>query len=151
MKCFEHIIKAHIKSSLSVTVDPLQFTYRPNRSTDDAVALALHTALSYLDQKKNVFVDAVYPPQLRFQHYDSVQTCHETPGSLHQCLLMQLDPGLPDWQTTERIGNVASSPLTLCTGVPQGCLLSPLLYTMFTHDFMANIIIKFAEDIITIG
>ncbi|CDQ55918.1 unnamed protein product [Oncorhynchus mykiss] len=31
MKCFERLVKDHITS----TLDPLQFAYRPNRSTDD--------------------------------------------------------------------------------------------------------------------
>ena len=33
------------------TIDPLQFAYRPNRSTDDAISIALHTALSHLGLK----------------------------------------------------------------------------------------------------
>ena len=41
------------------------------------------------------------------------------------------------------------------TGAPQGCLLSPLLYSLFTHDCMAihtsNSIIKFADDTTIVG
>ena len=37
------------------TLDPLQFAYRPNRSIDDAISIALHTALSHLD-KRNTYV-----------------------------------------------------------------------------------------------
>lgn len=55
MKCFEQPVKTFITSSLPDTLDPLQFPYRPNRSTDDAIALALHTALSHLDQR-NTYV-----------------------------------------------------------------------------------------------
>ena len=44
---------AHINSIIPVTPDPLHFAYRPNRSTDDAIAL--HTALFHLD-KRNTFV-----------------------------------------------------------------------------------------------
>ena len=36
------------------------------------------------------------------------------------------------------------------TGAPQGCVLSPLPYSLFTHDCMArhdfHTIIKFADD-----
>ena len=49
MKCFERLVKDHITSTLPNTLDPLQFTYCPNRSTDDAVEL--HTALSHLDKR----------------------------------------------------------------------------------------------------
>ena len=41
MKCFERLGKDHITSTLPVTLDPLQFAYRPNRSTDDAIAITL--------------------------------------------------------------------------------------------------------------
>ena len=46
---------AHINSILPDTLDPLQFAYRPNRSTYDAILTALHTAVSHLD-KRNTYV-----------------------------------------------------------------------------------------------
>jgi hypothetical protein len=55
MKCFERLVKDHITSTLPTAQDPLQFAYRPNRSTDDAFTIALHTAPSHLD-KRNTFV-----------------------------------------------------------------------------------------------
>jgi hypothetical protein len=48
-----------------------------------------------------------------------------------------------------RVGNIISSMLTLNTGTPQGCLLSPFLYSMFTCG--SNTIIKFANDTIVVG
>jgi hypothetical protein len=46
--------------------------------------------------------------------------------------------------------NNISTPLILNTDAPQVCVLSPLLYSMFTHDYVAmhasNSIIKFAGD-----
>ena len=48
-----------------------------------------------------------------------------------------------------RVGNNTSAMLILNTGAPQGCVLSPLLYSLFTHDCVAkhsNTIIKFADD-----
>ncbi len=48
------------------------------------------------------------------------------------------------------MGNNTSSPLILNTGAPQGCALSPLLYSLYTHDCTAthssNVIVKFADD-----
>ena len=37
-----------------------------------------------------------------------------------------------------RMGYLTSSALTLSTGAPQGCVLSPLLYTLFTYDCEAT-------------
>ncbi|KAK3535309.1 hypothetical protein QTP70_007661 [Hemibagrus guttatus] len=54
-----------------------------------------------------------------------------------------------------RIGNSTSSATTLNTGAPQGCMLSPLLFTLLTHDCAAmhrsNHIIKFADDTTVVG
>ncbi|KAK3536802.1 hypothetical protein QTP86_025583, partial [Hemibagrus guttatus] len=51
MKCFERLVMRHIKTQLPPSLDPLQFAYRPNRSTDDAITSTLHLALTHLDNK----------------------------------------------------------------------------------------------------
>ena len=51
-----------------------------------------------------------------------------------------------------RIGNISAT-LTLNTGVPQGCVLCPLLYCLFTHDCLAtdDSNTKFADDTTVVG
>ena len=46
MKCFERLVIAHLNTIIPATLDPHQFAYRLKRSTDDAISIALHTALS---------------------------------------------------------------------------------------------------------
>lgn len=58
MKCFERLIKTHI-TSLPAVLDPLQFAYKSNRSTDDAIALALNTALTHLEHN-NTYVRMIF-------------------------------------------------------------------------------------------
>jgi hypothetical protein len=52
---------AHNNTIIPETLDPLQFVYFPNRSTDDTISIALHTALSHLDKRKSyvrmLFID----------------------------------------------------------------------------------------------
>ena len=68
-----------------------------------------------------------------------------------------LDPVLCNWVLdflTGRpqvviVGNNISTPLILNTGAPQGCVLSPLLYSLFIHD--CNSIVKFADDTAVVG
>ncbi|KAI5628809.1 gastrula zinc finger protein XlCGF28.1-like [Silurus asotus] len=54
-----------------------------------------------------------------------------------------------------QIGNSISSTTTLHTGAPQGCVLSPLLFTLLTQDCVAmhssNHIIKFAKYTTVVG
>ncbi|KAI2652501.1 hypothetical protein H4Q32_005735 [Labeo rohita] len=54
-----------------------------------------------------------------------------------------------------RMGRYVSASLTLSTGAPQGCVLSPLLYSLYTYDCVATTnsttIIKFADDTVVVG
>ena len=55
---------AHINTIITKTLDPLKFTYSPNRTTDDTISIELHTALSHLD-KRNIY-------RMLFINYSSV-------------------------------------------------------------------------------
>ncbi len=87
-KCFEKLIRDHICSVLPASQDPLQFAYRSNRSTDDAIAFTLHTALSHLENKNTyvrmLFVD--YTATGKHEHRSSGEhraPTHDTETSLH--------------------------------------------------------------------
>ena len=85
---------AHINTIIPETLDPLQFVYRTNRSTDDAISIAHHTFIAHLD-KMNTYV------RMLFIDYNSVFYTI-VPSKLITKLrtlglnTLQLDPGLPD-------------------------------------------------------
>ncbi len=60
MKVFERLLKNHICSSIPVTLDPLQFAYRPNRSTDNAISHVLHSSLTHIDSKNGNYVRLLF-------------------------------------------------------------------------------------------
>ncbi len=60
MKVFERLLKKHICSSIPVTLDPLQFAYRPNKSTDDAISQVLHSSLTHIDSKNGNYVRLLF-------------------------------------------------------------------------------------------
>jgi hypothetical protein len=151
MKCFEMLVMAHINTIIPETLDPLQFAYRPNRSTDDAISIVLQTSLSNLD-KRNTYVRMLFID-------DSSGFNTVVPSKLiNKLRTLGLNTSLCNWildfltscPQVVRVGNNTSPTLILNTGAPQGCMLSPLLYSLFTHDCMArhdsNTIIKFADD-----
>ncbi|KAK2912264.1 hypothetical protein Q8A73_006377 [Channa argus] len=124
MKCFERLVMRHINTQLPTSLDPMQFAYHPNRSTDDAISTTLHLALTHLDSK----------------------------DSYVRMLFIDFSSGRPQ---SVRIGNNISSTTTLSTGAPQGCVLSPLLFTLPMNDCVAmhssNHIVKFADDMTVVG
>ncbi len=155
-KCFEKLIRDHICSVLPASLDPLQFAYRRNRSTDDAIAFTLHTALSHLENK-NTYV------RMLFVDYSSAFNTIVPATLVEKLQTLGLNRSLCSWildfltgrSQVVRMGNNTSSPLILNTGAPQGCVLSPLLYSLCTHDCTAthssNVIVKFAHDTTVIG
>ncbi|KAI3353957.1 hypothetical protein L3Q82_018450 [Scortum barcoo] len=58
-------------------------------------------------------------------------------------------------QQSVRIHDVSSSSISLSTGSPQGCVLSPLLFTLLTYDcsaiYPSCLIVKFADDTAVVG
>ncbi len=155
-KCFEKLIRDYICSVLPASLDPLQFAYRSNRSTDDAIAFTLHTALSHLENK-NAYV------RMLFVDYSSAFNTIVPATLVAKLQTLGLNRSLCSWildfltgrSQVVRMGNNTSSPLTLNTSAPRGCVLSPLLYSLYTHDCAdtnsSNVIVKFADDTTVIG
>ncbi len=138
-KCFEKLIRDYICSVLPASLDPLQFAYRSNHSTDNAIAFTLHTALSHLENK-NAYV------RMLFVDYSSEFNTIVPATLVAKLQTLGLNRSLCSWildfltgrSQVVRMGNNTSSPLTLNTGALQGCVLSPLLYSLYTHDCAAT-------------
>ncbi len=151
MKCFEWLVMQHIKSVLPPSLDPFQFAYRSNRSTDDAIATALHPALTHLD-KTDTYV------RLLVIDFSSAFNTIIPQQLIHKLVQLGLNTSLCNWlldfltgrPQAVQVGSNTSSTITLNTGAPQGCVLSPLLFTLLTHDCTpshnSNLFIKFADD-----
>ncbi len=155
-KCFEKLIRDHICSVLPALLDPLQFAYRSDRSTDDAIAFTLHITLSHLENK-NTYV------RMLFVDYSSAFNIIVPATLVAKLQTLGLNRSLCSWimdfltgrSQVVRMGNNISSPLVLSTGAPQGCVLSPLLNSLYTHNctttHSSNVIVKFADDTTVIG
>lgn len=49
--CLARLILKHVKAALPPTLDPHQYAYRENRSTDDVITTSLHIVLHHLEQR----------------------------------------------------------------------------------------------------
>ncbi len=60
IKVFERLLKNHICSSIPVTLDPLQFAYRPNRSTDNAISQVLLASFTHIVSKNGNYTRLLF-------------------------------------------------------------------------------------------
>ncbi len=127
MKAFERLVKSHISSSIPVTLDPLQFAYRPNRSTDDAISHILHSSLTHIDSRNENFV------RLLFIDYSSAFNTIVPIKLTSKLTGLGLNTSLCDWiqdfltgrPQVVKVGQFTSNSITLNIGAPLGCVLSP--------------------------
>uniref|UniRef100_A0A1B8Y3Y0 Ig-like domain-containing protein n=1 Tax=Xenopus tropicalis TaxID=8364 RepID=A0A1B8Y3Y0_XENTR len=82
MKCFEKLMRSRIIACLPVDLDPFQFAYKAKRPTEDAVAMALHAALTHLEHQFGI---QYHPPTMTGVQIGSLGT-----SIIH----LQLDIGL---------------------------------------------------------
>ncbi|KAL6098730.1 uncharacterized protein ACO6RY_17807 [Pungitius sinensis] len=141
MKSFERLVLSHLRTLTNPLLDPLQFAYRANMSVDDAVNMALHFILQHLDSPGTY-------GRILFVHFSSA--FNTIIPSLLQDKLSQLH--VPDYV---KLGKHVSDSRTISTGSLQGCILSPLLFSLYTNSCTSSHqsvkLLKFADDTTLIG
>ncbi|CAL9684750.1 unnamed protein product [Knipowitschia caucasica] len=156
MKTLERLVLGHLRSTLSPAMDPLQFAYRPGIGVEDAIISLLNRSLSHLEKPgtavRIMFFDfssafnTIQPRLLR----DKL----ETAGVDHDLSEWILDY-LTDRPQFVRTRDYVSEVLTCSVGAPQGTVLAPFLFTLYTADFRHNtdgcVLQKFSDDSAIIG
>ncbi len=151
MKSFERLVLAHLKDITGPLLNPLQFAYRANRSVDDAVNMGLHYILQHLDKPgtyaRILFVD--FSSAFNTIIPDTLQN-KLTQLSIPTSICQWITSFLTDRQQLVRLGKLPSNTCTISTGAPQGCVLSPLLFSLYTNDCTSKDpsvkLLKFADD-----
>ncbi|KAK3524842.1 hypothetical protein QTP86_007580 [Hemibagrus guttatus] len=156
MKSFERLVLAYLKNITGPLLDPLQFAYQANRSVDDAVNMGLHFILQHLDKSgtyvRLLFVDfssafnTIIPTLLQTK-----LTQLSVPSSICQWITSFLT----DRHQLVKLGKFTSNSRTTSTGAPQGCVLSLLLFSLYTNDCTSTDpsvkLLKFTDDTTVIG
>lgn len=116
------------QTQLPASLDPLQFVYRPNPSTDGGVGTTIHLALTIF--KRGTYVRLLF---IDFSSAFNTTIPQQLMGKLSQ---LSLNTTLCNWMLdflTRRpkavwIGNKSSNTTVLNAGALQGCMLNPLLF-----------------------
>ena len=151
MKCAERIVLRKLREQTSHCQDSLQFAYTAKRNTQDAILTLLHSLYQHLDQPKTY-------ARLLFIDFSSAFNTLQPHLLIDKLADAQVNPSIIKWVHSfmtdrpqqVRVGGATSNVLVTNTGAPQGCVLSPVLFTIYTADCRTNdpslVQIKFADD-----
>lgn len=157
MKAFEKLVKKELLEKTAHALDPMQFAYRKHRGVDDAILTLLNLLFKHLEGNKN-------HARLTFIDFSSAFNTIQ-PHILAMRLIehYQLDQNLVGWildfltDRTQRVkvNGIVSESRCSSTGSPQGCVLSPLLFILYTNMcrsvYENRHILKFADDTVIVS
>ncbi|KAI3359653.1 hypothetical protein L3Q82_014036, partial [Scortum barcoo] len=139
MKALERIVLRHLRPLVSPNMDPLQFAYQPGIGVDDAVIYLLQRSLSHLENAGNTVRITFFDFSSAFNtiHPSLLRVKLERAGANDQ-LAAWVTNYLTDRPQFVRLQDCVSDVVVCSTGTPQGKVLSPFLFTMYTSDFTSR-------------
>ena len=151
MKCLERIVLSKVLETVKPHLDPLQFAYCAKRGVEDAVLTLLHFIQKHLDKRRCyvrvLMVDFssafnTIQPHLMMEKLDRL--------GVNANITLWVCDFLTGRLQHVRVRNIVSDTLVINTGAPQGCVISPVLFTLYTNDCRSSSpdcdIDKYADD-----
>ena len=152
-KTMEKLIKQYVISNMQM--DQHQYAYRAKRSCQDALLCLNTTVTHFIDQNPSYYARCLF---LDFSSaFDTINTSMLMPKLTH------LDINVSNWiasflsNRTQRtlVNSKLSNPVVKNTGTPQGSVISPTLFTIYTNGITSRAenmtILKYADDTCIIG
>ena len=156
-KTLERIVQDQLCRESATVLDNLQFSYQKKRSVEDATLTYTNLIYEHLE-KPNTYARTL------FIDFPSAFNTIKPHLLIAKLLDIGVSPSLckfvldfiTDRHQKVRIGTKTSSIIIINTGSPQGCVLSALLFILYTNGLIsfANncyYIIKYADDTAILG
>lgn len=156
MKTLVRLLLSLLRPQVQHAEDRLQFAYQPDVGVEDAILYMLHRVHSHLDRGNGTV-------RILFLDFSSAFNTIQPPILQDKLMRMGVDPVLVDWirdYLTDRpqyvrMKDIMSDTVVSSTGAPQGTVLAPILFTLYTSDFCYNSelchIQKYADDTAIVG
>ena len=151
LKIMEKLLILPLQPAIKEHCDPYQFAYKCKRSTLDAVAVLHHNIVFGLEKGKKY---------VRCAFLDFTSAFDSIPRHLllNKLISVDTDSWITNWLCSYLSGREqytvfegkCSTSLLSTVGVPQGAVLSPLLFSFFLHDLPSsteNTFVKYADDL----
>ncbi len=157
MKTFEKLVRSEILKKTEHDLDPMQFAYRPLRGVEDATVTLMNLLFKHLEGKGT-------HARLLFLDFSSAFNTIQ-PHIFTERLLEQFDLSynlvgwILDFLTNRtqrvRVNGTLSDQVCSSTSSPQGCVLSPLLFILYTNMCCSSredrTILKYADDSVIVS
>ena len=140
MKCLEKIVKNILCEQVKGHTDPYQFAYTKNRCVEDATLCLIDYVLKHVDKSNTA--DHKHFTKILFIDFSSAFNTIQPHIMMQKLQTMHVNSNLILWinefltnrfQYVKFLGGTSNTRVTN-TGAPQGCVLSPLLFTLYTAD-----------------
>lgn len=156
MKCFERTVLGHLRAQVSAFQDPLQFAYRGGVGTDDALLYLLHRVHSHLELTAASVRIMFFDFSSAFNTLQPNILAKKLFGfNLHKSTVAWITDYLTSRPQYVRVHDTKSEIITTNIGAPQGTVLSPFLFTLYTsdcrHSSASCHLQKFSDDSALVG
>jgi hypothetical protein len=156
MKNFEKLFAGILGPEVDFIRDILQFAYKQKSGVEDAVLTLLNCVHKHLDQPHSAVRTLFIDFSSAFNTISPLLLVKKlTQAGVNPRLITWIASFLTNRTQRVRFGSKMSKPITTNLGAPQGCVLSPILFTLYTSDCRSPDtkckILKYADDTVIIG
>ena len=153
--CVAKILERILKPFLSKHLDKDQYAYQKGKGTQHALLKLTDTITKHLNQHRDNYARGLFLDYSSAFNTIEISTLAKRLSDLNPIIQRWIISFLTNRTQYTQIGNTTSNHMTTNTGTPQGTVLSPLIFCLYTKELQTThddlTIIKFADDTVLLG